>query len=467
MKKFDLIIIGGGAAGFSAAMKADELKARTLMVNDTAVGIGGTCVNVGCLPTKHLLHIGELIHKTKAHNFNGLNLSSSFDFDTIIKEKNTLIERLRTEKYEKVLGSLTHVEFVEGAAKFISKSEIDVGGETYSADKYIITTGSSPHIPPIEGIIDVGYITSTEALQLKIPKSMIIIGGGALGIEFAQMFSRFQTKVCLLQRSDRILPREEPELANLLQGYLEGEGIEICTDVKIKGVQEAGSEKIVKAIVNGKEVEYGGKELLIATGRKPNASGLGLEKVGVKMGDKGEIIVNDEMWASENVWAAGDVVGEPMLETVAAKEGMIAANNALSHDEEKRMMDYSVVPRAVFSSPQLAGVGLTDEQAIEKGIKCRCNTIPMELVPKALAIKDTRGAIKIVIDDETQRIVGIQILSSNAADLIHEGVMIIKNKMKIDDVIDTLHVFPTLSEATKIAAQSFRRDITKMSCCVE
>jgi mercuric reductase len=187
--------------------------------------------------------------------------------------------------------------------------------------------------------------------------------------------------------------------------------------------------------------------------------------MGVKLGKKGEVLVNDEMQAAENVWAAGDVTDEPMLETVAAKEGMIAANNALS--KKKKKMDYRVVPYAIFTDPQLAGVGLTDAQATEKGIDCRCNTVPMELVPKSQAIKNTRGAIKIVIEDKTQEIIGMHFLAPQAADLIHEAVMIVKNRMTVDDVIDTLHIFPTLSEAIKIGAQSFRRDIKKMSCCVE
>ncbi|MFQ6088622.1 MAG: mercury(II) reductase [Candidatus Methanofastidiosia archaeon] len=467
--KYDLVILGGGAAGFAAAMKADELKAKTLMVNNDTVGIGGTCVNVGCLPTKHLLYIGELIHKTRMQNFDGLKSSASFDFKTIIEEKDNLIERLRDEKYEKVLSSLSHIEFLKGNAKFISKNEIQMNGEIYTADKFIIATGSSTFIPSIEGIDKIDYLTNIEVLQLKeLPKSMIILGGGPLGIEFAQMFSRFGTEVCLLQKAERIVPREEPELADLLQEYLQGEGIEICTNVEIRSVQQENNEKIVKAIVKGEERRYKGEQLLIATGRNPNTSDLGLEKLGVKLGKRGEIVVSAEMQGAENVWSAGDVIGEPMLETVAAKEGMIASNNALACcEDEKRKMDYRVVPHAVFTDPQLAGVGLTDEQAIEKGIRCRCNTIPMELVPKAQAIKDTRGAIKIVIDNRTQEIIGIHILAPKAADLIHEGVMIVKNRMKINDVIDTLHIFPTLSEAIKIAVQSFRRDVTKMSCCVE
>lgn len=344
--------------------------------------------------------------------------------------------------------------------------EIQVSGETYKATKIIISTGSSTFIPSIEGVDKVDYLTNIEALRLKkLPESMIILGGGPLGVEFAQMFSRFGTKVCLLQRSERIVPREEPELSSLLQRYLQDEGIEIWTRVGIKSVGQEGKEIIVKTEVEGKEKKFKGERLLVATGRRPNTSNLGLEKSGVKLSKKGELIVNEEMQASENVWAAGDVTGEPMLETVAAREGMIAANNAIS--EEKIIMDYRVVPHAVFTDPQLAGVGLTDKQTIEKRINCRCNTVPMELVPKAKAIKDTRGAIKVVIDNKTQEIRGIHILAPQAADLIHEGVMIVKNRMTVDDVIDTLHIFPTLSEAIKIGAQSFRRDITKMSCCVE
>lgn len=209
MKQYDLIILGGGAAGFAAAMKANELKTKTLMVNNNLVGLGGTCLNVGCLPTKHLLHIGEIIHMIKENNFNGLNPSVSFDFRTLIEEKNKLIDKYRHEKYEKVLSILSHVEFIEGNAKFVSDSQIQVNNDTYEANKFIIATGSSSQILPIKGIDQVDYLTNIEALQLTdLPKSMIVLGGRALALEFAQMFSRLGTKVTLLQRSERIIPTE-------------------------------------------------------------------------------------------------------------------------------------------------------------------------------------------------------------------------------------------------------------------
>lgn len=466
MKTFDLIILGGGAAGFGAAMKAADLKARTLMINDSAVGIGGTCVNVGCLPTKHLLHVAEAIHTGKSNPIKGLKTCVSFDFTAIMQEKDRLIGRLRDEKYQKVLEGLSGVEFIEGRARFLSPSEVQVNHKKYSAPKFIIATGSSTFIPLVEGIKDVDHLTNIEALRLKErPESMIILGGGPLGVEFAQMFLRFGSRISLLQSRERIVPREEPELSDLLHRYLQEEGIEICTEVDARSVRQEGGEKVVTALADGKEKKFKGEKLLIATGRLPNTAGLGLERLGIKPGEKGEVIVNETMEAGENVWAAGDVTGEPMLETAAAREGMIAANNALSR--KKMTMDYRVIPHAVFTDPQLAGVGLTDEQASETGMNCRCHTVPMEMVPKAQAIGDTRGAVKVVIDNQTQVIVGVHILAPQAADLIHEAVMIVKNRMRVDDVIGTLHIFPTLSEAVKLSAQSFRRDIAKMSCCAE
>jgi|Deesub1362B_J571_1020462.scaffolds.fasta_scaffold01012_12 mercuric reductase len=275
--KYDLIIVGGGAAGFAAATKANELEADTLMVNNSVVGIGGTCVNVGCLPTKHLLHVAEVIHRARVW----LSTSLSFDFKTIIEEKDRLIEKLRKEKYEKVLRDLTYVDFIEGNARFISRTEIQVNGEVYTAKKFIIATGSSTFIPPVEGIENVDYLTNIEALKLReLPESMIILGGGALGIEFAQMFSRFGTQVMLLQRGERIAKREEPELAKLLQGYLEEEGVEIITGARVKRVSQQGRDKVVSVVVEGEEKTFRAEHLLIATGRRPNTSNLGWKSLG-------------------------------------------------------------------------------------------------------------------------------------------------------------------------------------------
>ena len=468
MKQYDLIILGGGAAGFAAAMKADELKAQTLLVNNTTIGIGGTCVNVGCVPTKFMLNIGDLIDYVAKPKFNGLTCSISSDFGQLIEEKNKLVSQLRVEKYENVLKALSNVQYREGEAKFISKSEILIDDQKkFTADKFIIATGSSTFIPPIEGIENAKYLTNIDALQLKkLPRSMIVVGGGPLGLEFSQLFARFGTKVILLHRSNNIAPREEPELSLFLKQSLQDDNlIEIHTNVKILHVKEESEKILVQALINEEEKLFKSEKLLIATGRRANTKSLNVKNLDLKLGTKGEIIVNNYMRANDHIWAAGDVTGEPMLETVAARKGMIAANNALSN--EKIKMDYRVVPHAIFTNPQVGSVGSTDLQANQMGFDCRCNTIPISFVPKSKIIKEDRGVIKIVINRKTEEILGIHILSRDAADLIHEGVMILRNKMKLDDVINTIHVFPTLSESIKLACQSFKRDVSKMSCCIE
>lgn len=466
MNVYQLIIIGGGAAGFSAAIKANELGINSLMINNKKVGLGGTCVNVGCVPTKYLLETSKMVGMDKSIDFEGVNISVEFDFEEIIDGKNRIVDALRREKYVDVLDALENISFIEGDAKFISENEIDVNGQIITGDKFIVCTGSSTWIPPIDGLNDVEYLTNIEILKLKrLPESLIIIGGGPQAVEFAQIFSKFGTRVYMFKRSRRILKREEPELSNLLKRYLIKDGVEIFTGTKILRSWQRGHTKFVEVSKEGEKSVFSAEELLIATGRRANTKNLGIENTRIKLGEQGEILVDKEMKAAENIWAAGDVVGEPMLETVAAREGMIAAHNAFS--DRKLEMEYDFVPHAIFTNPQVASVGLTDSMAIKKGYNCVCRTIPMSFVPKAVVIKDTRGAIKMVVDKETSRILGIHILSQNAADLIHEGVMIVKNEMTVDDVINTVHVFPTLSEAVKLAAQSFRKDITRMSCCVE
>lgn len=466
MERYDLIVIGGGAAGFAAAMKADEMGAKTLIINNDAVGLGGTCVNVGCVPSKYLLHISKIMHDSQANSFYGVKSNVSLDFEKIMEGKDTLIDELRSEKYEKVLEALKNVDLIQGNASFTSETEIKVNSDIYSAPKFIIATGSSTLVPPIKGINEIDYLTNVKALNLKkLPKSLIIIGGGALGLEFSQIFSRFGTKVYVLEATKRIVPNAEPELSILLKKYLKKEGIEIMTNARVVEISKDYDGVVVNAIFNKKEKIIKAEKLLLAVGRRANTSLLSLEKTNVKLGVRKEIMVNSEMKASDGIWAAGDVTGEPMLETVAAREGMVAANNALS--PEKIKMDYTVIPRAVFTEPQLASVGLTDKEANAKGITCNCNTVPMNLIPKARIVNETKGAIKLIVDKNTEEIKGVHILASSATDLIHEGVVIVKNKMTLNDVVNTLHIFPTLSEGIKLAAQSFKRDISKMSCCVE
>ncbi len=463
MEKYDLIILGSGAAAFGATIKAVDQGAKVAMIEKGT--IGGTCVNVGCVPSKHLLLVGEINYYGN-HGHSGLNVSTTLDFAGTINEKREIVEGLRNGRYIEVIDALG-ITLIRGEAVFVSKNEVKVNGRILQAEKFLVATGSSPHIIPIKGIDKVDYLTNVEAMELsELPDSMVVLGGRAIGLEFAQMFAHFGTKVTVLQRSPRIIPEEESIISDYLKAYLEEEGINIQTNTSLKSVREENGGIVVTALVGKDKREFEAEKLLIATGREPNTKGLGLEKAGVKVDKNGAVIVNEEMrTTSPNIWAAGDVTGEPMLETVAGKEGAIAAENAFASKGKK--MDLSAVPHAVFTIPQVASVGLTEKGAEEKGIICRCSTIPMELVPKALLAKDTRGLVKMVIDAKTERILGVHILASLAADMIHEGVLAVKYGLTIDDIIDTVHVFPTMTEALKLVAQSFRKDISKMSCCAE
>jgi len=464
---YDLIILGGGAAAFSSALKASEIDARVAMIEHGV--IGGTCVNVGCVPSKNLLSIGELIHDCSDQKFDGDRCSTvdlKFDFQTTIQEKDKLILQLRTQKYVNVIESMSNTDFIQGHAKFKSRNEIVVNDKVLRGKNIIIATGSSPAVPQLRGITEVDYLTNVEALSLQEkPDSMIIIGGRALGLEFAQMYSRFGTKVTLLQRSDRIIPEEEPEISEMLHSYLKEEGIEIHTGVKLESVSKNGRYKI-SSTIKGKPVTFEADQLLMATGRRPNTEKLMLENAGITTLDSGAVKVDNEMRTNiPNIFAVGDVIGEPMLETVAAKEGSIAASNALFGMHKK--IDFNAVPHAIFTSPQVASVGITEKKARERYGVCSCKTLLMSDVPKAVIVNKTKGVIKMVVEPKTQRILGVHILSDLAADIIHEAALAVKHQLTVDDIIDTVHVFPTMSESIKLVATSFKKDLKRLSCCAE
>lgn len=466
-ESYGLIIIGGGAAAFSAAIKANSYGTKTAMIERGA--LGGTCVNVGCVPSKNLLVAGEHLHSSRHPAYSSIKpCNTGFDFTQTIQEKDKLVSNLRKQKYTDVLESLEHVNLIEGSAAFVSKNQVKMNGKVLSGKKFIIATGSSASVPKFRGIENINYLTNIEALSIKErPSSMIVIGGRALGLEFAQMYSRFGTKVTLLQRSDRIIPGHEPEVSAGLHHYLTEEGIDIVTGVEVKEVWQKNGSKFLRTSVDGKEQTFEAEQLLMATGRKPNTANLHLENAGVKVRQDGALIVNSEMHASApHIWAGGDVVGGPMLETLAAKEGATAAENALTGSRKK--VDLLSVPSAIFTSPQVASVGVTEKQMMQKYGYCLCKTLGMDKVPKALTVNDTKGLIKMAVDPKKKnRIVGVHILSSMAADMIHEAVMTVKYRLTVDDIIDTVHVFPTMSEAMKLVATSFKQDVSKLSCCAE
>lgn len=467
MKKYELIIVGGGAGAFAAAIKANELGAKTLMVNK-GLPLGGTCVNVGCVPSKTLLWAGEVMHQAKHHQIPGLDIEvKDFDFAAVIQNELNLVEKLRSEKYKKVLSSLDYVAYVDGLAEFVSPSEIKVNGRQYSAEKFVIATGSTARIPEIEGVSEVGFVTHIEALKLKQqPKELVVIGAGPVGLEFAQMYARFGTKVTILHRSESIFSRAEAQLTSRLQEILEQEGIVVKTNAKVKSVRKEGGKKIVAYSVGDQEEQISVDEILLAVGKIPNTAGLGLDKAGVEVTKKQAVKVSFKLQTSQqHIFAVGDVANVPLrLETTAGREGTLAVENALKGTSNS--IDYNTVPWTIFTDPQLASVGLSEDEQMKQMGVCACRSVSFEYVPKAIIMNRTEGLIKMAIHPEIREIMGVHILAPNAGELIAEAMMLVKNKNTLDDVVNSLPMFPTLSEAIKLVAMSFTKDIKKLSCCV-
>lgn len=465
--EYDLIIIGGGAGAFAAAIKVNELEAKTLLIN-SGLPLGGTCVNVGCVPSKTLLWAGEVMHLAKSHNIPGIDIEvKNFDFAEVVQHELYLVAKLRAEKYEKVLKGLENVTHIEGKASFISPNEIEVDVQRYKAKKFIIAAGSTATVPPIHGIKEIGYLTHIEALQIKNqPKELVVVGAGPLGLEFAQMYSRFGTKVTILQRNVSIFPPAERELTDRLAEILTKEGITIKTNVQVKSARKEGSKKVLTYMVGDQQEEVIADEILLAAGKTPNTQGLNLNKAGVEIDEKQAIKVNSNFQSSQaHIYAVGDVINLPIRqEPTAGREGTLAAENALNNAQNS--IDYNTVPWTIFTDPQLVGVGFTEEKQMEQLGKCLCRTVSFTDVPKALIINRTEGLIKMAIHPETKQIMGVHILAPNAGELIAQAMWLVKNKNTIDDVVDSFPMFPTLSEAIKIVALSFTKDITKLSCCV-
>lgn len=467
MDTYDLIILGGGAGAFGAAIRANDLNAKTALIN-SGLPLGGTCVNVGCVPSKILIHAASVLHHAQHHGIPGIKLAmKQFDFQKVIQDELSLVERMQKEKYQKVLKNLKNVTFFDGKAHFVSPQEVEVNGKTLRAEKFIIATGSTATVPPIEHIREVGYLTHIEALKLtKQPKELTIVGAGPVGLEFAQMYARFGTKVMILQHSGSIFRPGEKVVVERLHEILRKEGITIILNAKVATARIERGKKVLTYTVEGTLQEAAGDEILLATGKIPNTNDLNLAAAGVEVDKRQAIVTKPLLQTSQpHIYAVGDITNLPLrLEPTAGNEGTLAAENALTGSQKS--IDYRTVPYTIFTDPELAGIGYTEEEYIKETGQCDCRALNFTDVPKAVILRQTDGVIKMVIDPKTKRIVGVHILAPHAGELIAEAMMLIRNNNTIDDITTSLPMFPTLAEAIKIVALSFTRDISKLSCCV-
>ncbi|WP_331753223.1 mercury(II) reductase (plasmid) [Streptomyces sp. NBC_00637] len=471
---FDLAVIGSGSAAFAAAIAATTKGKSVVLVERGTTG--GTCVNVGCVPSKALLAAAEARHGAQvADRFPGIAASASpVGFPTLISGKDALVAQLRAEKYTD-LAAEYGFEIVHGTATFTGEPGGPVlevalnGGGTrrIEAAHYVIATGSAPWAPPADGLERAGYLTSTTAMELdRLPESMVVVGGNAAGLEQAQLFARLGTQVTVIEALERLAPFEEPEISAALEAVLADEGIAVHTSAALTGVRrdETGYTLTATTSHGGKDLSLRAEQLLIATGRRPVTAGLNLDAVGVKTGPRGEIVVDEYLrTTAERIWAAGDVTGHPQFVYVAAAHGTLVADNAF--DGAQRDLDYAALPRVTFTSPAIASVGMTDAQVAEAGIPCDCRTLPLQFVSRALANRDTRGLVKLVADARTGRLLGAHVFADGAGDIITAATYAITARMTVNQLAHAWAPYLTMAEGLKLAAQSFTSDVAKLSCC--
>jgi mercuric reductase len=462
---FDLLIVGGGSAGFAAAIKGADVGARVGLIEGGT--LGGTCVNVGCVPSKTLIRAAEAHQRRSHHDFAGIPTSDGRpDWGAVRAQKDELVAALRQAKYWDVLRAYEAITLFEQRATVTSGRSVRLGdGRTITGEKIIITTGASPWAPPIPGLAGDGYLDNTTAMALEqLPGSLIVIGGSAVGLELAQMFLRLGVQVTVLEALPRLVSAEEPAVGEALAGYLRGEGLQVYTGATITRVERHQDGYHVDLVDGDASRRAQADQLLVATGRRANTRGFGLETLGVTLGKKGEIVVNEFLQTTHpDVYAAGDVIGDPMFVYVAAYAGTVAAENALGGN--RRRYDLTALPRVTFTDPAVATVGLTEAEARAQGIEPLVATLPLEHVPRALAAHDTRGFVRLLAHPETRKILGAHIVAAEAGEQITEPALAIRFGLTIEDLTGSFHPYLTLSEGIKLAAQTFTKDVAKLSCC--
>lgn len=463
----EIIIVGSGSTAFAAALRAQAQGARPVMIEKSV--LGGTCINWGCVPSKTLIHAALYRHLAHAGAALGLGTcSDALDFSLLDSRKRAVVQELRQSKYLDVLNNVPGLRLIKGTARFLAPDTIQVGDQTLKGNRILIATGGEPRIPPIPGLDDTPFLTSRSALLMKVlPASLTILGGGVVALELGQMFSRLGVKVKVLEHSDRLLPGVEAEPVQALRETLEAEGIEIVLKAIVCSVSFRNGVTRVLTEVEGVPRTFESEQLLVAVGTAPASSGIGLEQAGVEVDLRGFIKVDAELrTTTPGIWAAGDVTGGLQIATVGAREGIAAVDNML--DTGCRcVLDYTAIPMAIFTDPEVAMVGYGEVGAQRAGFEVISHTIPASSIPKAHITGEMRGAVKIVAEKSSGRILGVHLCLHRAADIINEAALAIRFRLTVGQLAETLHVYPSMGEGLKLCAQSFRRDIDRLSCCAE
>lgn len=466
-RDFDLVIIGSGSAAFAAVIAAREAGRSVALVEEGT--LGGTCVNVGCVPSKFFIRAADLQHQATGSAFRGLRTNAEPpDQRALVQQKRALVESLRTAKYSSVLESYAPVALIAGRGRLEPAEDgIDVlvGDRRLRAGKVLVATGSRPWRPNVEGLDEVELWTSTEALDAEeIPSSVVVLGGGVVGLEMAQMLSRLGSDVTVLMSRDRLLPAEDEEISAEIERILVAEGVAVLTSARATAVESTTTGVVVQATARGGETRsFAAERILNAAGRRANTPGLGLDRLGVELDERGAIVVDDQGRSSHpDLFGAGDVVSGPMFVYVAAHQGKVAGSAAFGGEERT---DLAAMPRVTFVAPQVASVGLTEAEARAKGHDVAVSRLPLEHVPRAIVNGQTDGLVKLVADATTDRLLGAHVVAPEAAELVHLAAQMIRAGTTVTEQAGALHAYLTWAEALKLACQTFHKDVSKLSCC--
>jgi len=459
----DLVVIGSGSAAFAAAIRARDLGAEVAMCE--VATIGGTCVNIGCVPSKALLAAAHARQVAAHQPFPGITTTAGpVDFAALIAGKDELVNQLRYGKYEHLAEDYGFT-LLRGRGSFSAPDRFMCNGEDVAAGQFLIATGASPAVPPIPGLAEAGYLTSTSAFELReLPSSLVVIGANAIGLEVGQLFLGLGTSVTFVEAASRIAPLDEPEISAVLTEVLRTQGAVVHTSASVTGVERRGTHRVVTFSVGGSELQVEAEQVLVATGRRPNTAGFGLEVAGVELDVRGAVVI-DEFCATSNprIWAAGDATGAPQFVYVAAAQGALAADNAIG--KLGRTIDWSGLPKVTFTTPQIASVGLTEEEASRNGYRVEMRVRTLDAVPRALVERDTAGLCKIVAEEGNGKILGVHLLAKGAGEVILAATYAIKANMTVTQLAETWAPYLTMAEALKLTAQSFTRDVSRLSCC--
>jgi pyruvate/2-oxoglutarate dehydrogenase complex dihydrolipoamide dehydrogenase (E3) component len=452
--RYDLAVIGGGTAGLVSAAVSAGIGAKTALVEQHR--LGGECLWTGCVPSKAILRSASVLHTLRHAAEYGIDVQGGrADFGKVMDRVHAIIRGIEPHDSPERFRALG-VDVIEGRARFVSPEEADVGGRRVRAKRWILATGSRTAVPPIPGLVAAGYLTHETLWELRdLPESLLVLGAGPIGIEMAQAFARLGSTVTVVDMAERVLEREDPEIAAVLARRLEREGIRLHLGARVTAVRADAGARVVTVTMTSGDAELRAAELLVATGRRPNVEEMGLDAIGVEVTEHGVSVDGSLRTSAHNVWAAGDVVGPYRFTHVADYQARIAAPNALF--PLRRKVDYRVVPWCTYTDPEVARVGLTEAEArAEWGDRAGVYRYDHDSLDRALCDGEPDGLTKLVLDPKG-RIAGAHVVGPRAGETIHEAVLAVRQRLKLSDLSGMIHVYPTYPESLKRAADAWLR----------